>query len=72
MDFGDSVEKDEPGAEDKRRGQLLMTLGALARYFKTPIDFFENQSIHGLDEWIEVMNEMIRLEQKEIDKAQRG
>lgn len=49
-----------------------MTLGALARYFKTPIPFFLDQTPPALDEWVEVMNEMIRREEDEMRKATRA
>ena len=49
-----------------------MALGALARYFKTPIPFFFDLNSVELDERIEVMNESIRREEEEIKRSQRG
>ena len=48
--------------EEEARGALWLTIGQLARYFKTPIPFFFDLTPNELDDWISVMNESIRRE----------
>ncbi|WP_296731786.1 hypothetical protein [Anaerovibrio sp.] len=43
----------------------------MAKYTKTPIDFFLKLSIGEFYKWVEAVNEEIELESKEMKKAQK-
>lgn len=61
-----------PEEEEEKRGQLLLTLGHLARFFKTPIPFFFDLNTYELEDWVQVMNEIIRRENEANQKAMSG
>lgn len=44
----------------------------LAKYTKTPIGWFLDQSIGDFYEWIQVMNEEVEREEEEMKKAKKG
>ncbi len=59
--------------EDERAiAELMVTIGQLARFFKTPIPFFLGLDQYDLTLWIEVMDEIIRRENKESERAMQA
>lgn len=46
----------------------MLMLGVLARYFKTPLDYWENKTPQELRDWWEVMEEIARREAETLEK----
>lgn len=62
-------EKEEPLPDPERaRGELMLMLGVLARYFRTPLDYWENKTPQELRDWWEVMEEIARREAEALER----
>ena len=62
-------DKEEPPLDPERaRGELMLMLGVLARFFKTPLDYWENKTPQELRDWWEVMEEIARREAEALEK----
>lgn len=46
----------------------MLMLGVLARFFKTPLDYWENKTPQELRDWWEVMEEIARREAEALER----